>query len=61
MISRQASALTIFHMLELLETQGAYTLRAFMERMLDEGARDEEGMQQKKKKGHSSLAKDAAL
>lgn len=32
-IARQASALTIFHMLELLETQGAHTLKAFMERM----------------------------
>lgn len=31
-ISRQASALTVYHMLELLETQGAHTLRAFMER-----------------------------
>ncbi|HVC27800.1 MAG TPA: DEAD/DEAH box helicase [Nitrososphaerales archaeon] len=32
-IARQASALTLYHMLELLETQGAHTLRAFMERM----------------------------
>ena len=61
MISRQASALTIFHMLELLETQGAYTLRAFVERMLDEGARDEEGTQEKKKRSHSSLVRDASF
>ena len=60
-ISRQASALTIFHMLELLETQGAYTLRAFVERMLDEGARDEEGKQEKKKRSHSSLVRDPAF
>jgi superfamily II DNA/RNA helicase len=32
-IINQASALTIFHMLELLETQGAYTLKKFLERM----------------------------
>jgi len=32
-IARQASALTLYHMLELLETQGAYTLKAFMERI----------------------------
>jgi ERCC4-related helicase len=32
-IARQASALTLYHMLELLETQGAHTLKAFMERM----------------------------
>jgi ERCC4-related helicase len=32
-IARQASALTLYHMIELLETQGAHTLKAFMERM----------------------------
>ncbi|MDA4113611.1 MAG: helicase-related protein [Thaumarchaeota archaeon] len=32
-IARQASALTILHMLELLEAQGPHTLKAFMERM----------------------------
>ncbi|MEM2210794.1 MAG: helicase-related protein [Nitrososphaerales archaeon] len=32
-IMQQSSALTLFHMLELLETQGAYTLKVFMERM----------------------------
>lgn len=32
-IARQASALTLYHMVELLETQGAYTLKAFMDRM----------------------------
>ena len=32
-IMHQSSALTLFHMLELLETQGAYTLEAFIERM----------------------------
>src|SRR5437667_998775 len=32
-IARQASALTLYHMVELLETQGAHTLKAFMERL----------------------------
>ncbi|MBI4257852.1 MAG: DEAD/DEAH box helicase family protein, partial [Thaumarchaeota archaeon] len=32
-ISLQAQALTLFHMLELLDTQGAYTLKCFMERL----------------------------
>ncbi len=32
-IMQQSSALTLFHMIELLETQGAYTLKAFLERM----------------------------
>jgi ERCC4-related helicase len=48
-IARQASALTLYHMLELLETQGAHTLKAFMERM--EG--DE-------KRSRSALLKEAA-
>ncbi|MGA2664434.1 MAG: helicase-related protein [Nitrososphaerales archaeon] len=56
-ISRQASALTAFHMLELLETQGAHTLAAFVERMAD-GAGSEGG---EKKKGRSGLANDAGL
>ena len=30
-ISSRRPALTVFHMIELLETQGAYTLKAFME------------------------------
>jgi ERCC4-related helicase len=53
-ISRQASALTIFHMIELLETQGASTLRAFIERMVEET----EG---RKKRSHSALMSDAAF
>jgi len=32
-IINQSLALTLFHMLELLETQGAYTLKAFMEKV----------------------------
>jgi ERCC4-related helicase len=32
-IARQASALTIYHMLELLETEGPRTLKAFMDRL----------------------------
>ncbi|MDG6926743.1 MAG: DEAD/DEAH box helicase family protein [Nitrososphaerota archaeon] len=52
-ISRQASALTIFHMTELLETQGASTLRAFIERMVEET----EG----RKRSHSALMSDAAF
>ena len=35
----QSSALTLFHMLELLETQGPYTLKAFMDRMEKDGKR----------------------
>ena len=38
-IMQQSSALTLFHMLELLETQGAYTLKAFLERMESDGKR----------------------
>jgi Fanconi anemia group M protein len=30
---QQSAALTIFHMLEILQTQGAFTLKSFMERM----------------------------
>ncbi len=51
-ISRQASALTIFHMLELLETQGAHTLKAFVERMMDEA---------EKKKSHSVMIREQAF
>jgi len=57
-ISRQASALTAFHMVELLETQGAHTLSAFVERMEDDGA-SEGG--ERNKKGRSGLANDAGL
>jgi ERCC4-related helicase len=35
-ISVQSQALSLFHMLELLETQGAYTLKPFTERFDDE-------------------------
>jgi len=38
-IMQQSSALTLFHMLELLETQGAYTLKAFLERMENDDKR----------------------
>ncbi|MDG7047495.1 MAG: DEAD/DEAH box helicase family protein [Nitrososphaerota archaeon] len=51
-ISRQASALTIFHMIELLEAQGAYTLRAFVDRMADEGGGN---------RGHSAILDDEAF
>jgi Fanconi anemia group M protein len=44
-IMEQSMALTLFHMLELIETQGAYTLKAFMERMEKDG-----------KRGHRTLA-----
>jgi Fanconi anemia group M protein len=36
-ISVQSQALTLFHMLELLETQGGYTLKRFIERLEEEG------------------------
>ena len=51
-ISRQASALTIFHMIELLEAQGAHTLRAFVDRMADEGGEN---------RGHSAILDDEAF
>jgi Fanconi anemia group M protein len=51
-ISRQASALTIFHMLDLLETQGAHTLKAFVKRMMDEA---------EKKKSHSVMMREQAF
>ncbi len=38
-IIQQSSALTLFHMLELLETQGAYTLKMFIERMSEDDKR----------------------
>ncbi len=38
-IMQQSSTLTLFHMLELLETQGAYTLKAFLERMENDDKR----------------------
>ena len=57
-ISRQASALTVFHMFELLETQGAHTLRAFVERMMDESSEESE---KKKKRTHSAMMKDQAF
>ncbi len=51
-ISKQASALTIFHMIELLETQGAHTLKAFVDRMMDEA---------EKKKSHSVMMREQAF
>lgn len=48
-ISRQASALTVFHMIELLESQGAHTLRAFVDRMANEA----EG-----NRGHGAILND---
>jgi Fanconi anemia group M protein len=44
-IMEQSMALTLFHMLELVETQGVYTLKAFMDRMENDG-----------KRGHRTLA-----
>lgn len=38
-IMQQSLALTISHMLELLETQGAYTLKAFIEKMRNDDKR----------------------
>ncbi|NHV97036.1 MAG: DEAD/DEAH box helicase [Thaumarchaeota archaeon] len=38
-IMQQSSALTLFHMLEVLETQGAYTLKAFLERLEEDRKR----------------------
>lgn len=45
-IMQQSSALTLFHMRELLETQGAFTLKKFIERM------------SKDKRSHGILMKD---
>jgi Fanconi anemia group M protein len=36
-VSVQSQALSLFHMLELLETQGAFTLKRFIERLDEEG------------------------
>lgn len=47
-ISIQSQALTLFHMLELLETQGTFTLKAFLERIEEDG-----------KRGHTALMRDA--
>jgi len=38
-VVNQSAALTLFHMLELIETQGIHAIRAFMERMESEGKR----------------------
>ena len=51
-ISRQSSALTMFHMIELLETQGAYTLKAFIDRMVEDSER---------KRSHTALMQDRAF
>lgn len=48
-IMQQSSALTLFHMLEVLETQGAYTLKAFLERLEED-----------RKRTHTSLLKEDA-
>ncbi len=47
-IMTQSIALTLFHMLELIETQGIYTLKKFMERAGEE-----------KSRSHAMLAADA--
>jgi len=46
-ILQQSSALTLFHMLEVLETQGAYTLKAFLERLEED-----------RKRTHMSIVKE---
>ena len=46
-IIQQSSALTLFHMLEVLETQGAYTLKAFLGRLEED-----------RKRTHMSLVKE---
>jgi ERCC4-related helicase len=48
-ISVQSQALTLFHMLELLESQGSYTLRCFTDRLAEEG---------QQKKSHQAIASD---
>ncbi len=52
-ISLQSQALTLFHMIELLDTQGAYTLRCFMRRL-------EEDSEDQKKKSHSKIVNENA-
>jgi ERCC4-related helicase len=52
-ISLQSQALTLFHMIELLDTQGAYTLRCFMRRL-------EEDSEDQKKKSHSKIVSEKA-
>ena len=51
-ISLQSQALTLFHMIELLDTQGAYTLKRFMERLEEES--------EKKKRSHSVITSEQA-
>ena len=48
-ISVQSQALTLFHMLELLETQGAYTLKRFTERLGEAG---------RQRKSHMAITSD---
>ncbi len=48
-ISLQAQALTLFHMLELLDTQGAHTLKCFMERLDGDD-----------KRSHAAILREAA-
>lgn len=48
-ISLQAQAITLFHMLELLDTQGAYALKCFMERLEEDD-----------KRSHAAIIKDGA-
>lgn len=48
-ISLQAQALTLFHMLELLDTQGAHTLRCFMKRLEEDD-----------KRSHTAILKEEA-
>jgi len=43
-ISIQSQALTLFHMLELLETQGTHALRAFLERIERSGKRSHKAL-----------------
>ena len=50
-ISLQSQALTLFHMIELLDTQGAYTLKRFMERLEEDS---------ESKKSHSVITSERA-
>src|SRR5487761_879564 len=50
-ISLQSQALTMFHMIELLDTQGAYTLKRFMERLEEDS---------ESKKSHSVITSELA-
>src|SRR5487761_1036442 len=50
-ISLQSQALTMFHMIELLDTQGAYTLKRFMERLEEDS---------ESKKSHSVITSEGA-